>query len=418
MRLLRSVGLLLFVAAQAASAAENLAKPLAQSWDYAPAMKRVAARYHGRPGIVLHVGDSITYANPYGQWARAGAGQTAEDKAALAWMHAGADNDTDGWWLARFDHPDGGRSYTAASGMRADELLAGGKQNLPSLEKILKTYRPQIVVLMIGTNDASANRPLAAYEADLKKAASEILETNAICILSTIPPHPQHIKVAREYNDAIRRLAKDRELPLIDYEQEILRRRPKDWNGTLLGKDDVHPSVGIAPATPSSAPTAENLANSGYLLRGWLSVRKIGEVKRTVIDQTPPAKTGQKPAIRPAPKAPSNSERESLRLPVTRDTWFSNVGAEIDGNNGGASRLKVKSYQETVGDRRRSGSAARPYDSLRHAASPHGRQPAAAASDREQHLQRLGRRDRLGLRAASRQFVVSAQANSKRPLDQ
>lgn len=33
-------------------------------------------------------------------------------------------------------------------------------------------------------------------------------------------------------------------------------------------------------------------------------------------------------------------------LPVTRDTWFSNVGAEADGNNGGAPQLKVKSYQE------------------------------------------------------------------------
>ena len=31
---------------------------------------------------------------------------------------------------------------------------------------------------------------------------------------------------------------------------------------------------------------------------------------------------------------------------MTRDTWVSEVGAEADGNNGGASRLKVKGYQE------------------------------------------------------------------------
>jgi hypothetical protein len=31
---------------------------------------------------------------------------------------------------------------------------------------------------------------------------------------------------------------------------------------------------------------------------------------------------------------------------VTRDTWFSNVGPEADGNQGGAPRLKLKSYQE------------------------------------------------------------------------
>ncbi len=78
-----------------------------QPWDYARAMKQVAAKFRGRPGVVLHVGDSITYSNPYGQWARHGEGRTDEDRAALAWMHAGADDDTDGWWLAAFDHPDG-----------------------------------------------------------------------------------------------------------------------------------------------------------------------------------------------------------------------------------------------------------------------------------------------------------------------
>src|SRR5688500_10074315 len=44
----------------------------------------------------------------------------------------------------------------------------------------------------------------------------------------------------------------------------------------------------------------------------------------------------------PAP----NPNGETLRLPVTRDTCFPNVGAEANGNNGGAERLKVKSHQE------------------------------------------------------------------------
>lgn len=35
-----------------------------------------------------------------------------------------------------------------------------------------------------------------------------------------------------------------------------------------------------------------------------------------------------------------------LRIPVSRDTWFSTVGSEADGNTGGSSRLKVKSFQE------------------------------------------------------------------------
>ncbi len=313
-------------------------KPLPQSWDYAGAMKKVAAASHGRPGVVLHVGDSITYANPYSQWARYGEGKTDEDKAALQWMHAGANDDTDGWHLAIFDHPDGGRSYTACGGIRIDEMLAGGKNKMPPLDKILETYRPQAVVLMLGTNDASDGRPVAAYRADMARAVDLILDRGAVCILSTIPPHVGKPALAKIYNEELRKLAKDRGLPLIDFEREILTRRTDDWNGTLLNKNDVHPTADHGGATPHSAPTAENLRNSGYLLRGWLSVEKIAEVKKTVFDAV-----GSAPAAVAAVPPPSG---EAVKLPVTRDTWFSNVGVEADGNNGGADKLKLKSIQE------------------------------------------------------------------------
>ncbi len=262
-------------------------KPLAQVWDYKRAMKKVAEGFHGRPGVVLHVGDSIAYSNPYGQWARAGKGKTAEDVAVLTWMHAGADNDTDGWWLARFDHAEGGRSHTACSGIRADEMLAGGMRKMPSLAQMLDAYKPQLAVVMLGTNDVSANRPVDAFRKDMEKAVDLMLTRSVICIISTIPPHPGRPELARSYNDALRQLAKARELPLIDYEQEILERRLEDWNGTLLGKNDVHPTTGQEGVTPTSEPTTENLRRSGYLLRGWLSVRKIAEVKRTVLDGNP-----------------------------------------------------------------------------------------------------------------------------------
>jgi lysophospholipase L1-like esterase len=265
-------------------------KPLDETWDYAGPMTKVAAKFYGRPGVVIHIGDSITYSNPYGQWARAGQGQAAADKAALAWMHAGRDDDTDGWWLARFDHPAGGRSYTAASGLRTDESLAGGKQGMPPLAKILDRYRPQIVVYMLGTNDATAGRSQTDYRADIEKSLDLILDRRIIPIVSTIPPHPKQLGKSKAFNEALREIAKHRGLPLIDFEREILRRRPDDWNGTLLGKDDVHPTAEHAGVNAASAPTADNLRNCGCLLRGWLSVEKIAQVKRTVIDRLPSGK--------------------------------------------------------------------------------------------------------------------------------
>lgn len=260
--------------------------PGLQAWDYAPAMRQVAARFQGRSGVVVHVGDSLTYANPYGQWPRSGAGKTAEDEAILRWMHTGADDDSDGWWLARFDipAPDEGRSHTACSGLRVDELLAGGKKNLPPLRALLDSYRPQIVVFLIGSNDVSANRPTASYRADIERAIRLILDRGAICLLTTIPPHPGGLGLASSYNNALRELARSYRLPLIDLEREILSRRPRDWNGTLLERDDPHLSSTSDGVTAASAPTPENLASVGYLLRSWLTVRKLAEVRRTVLD--------------------------------------------------------------------------------------------------------------------------------------
>ncbi|HWE37653.1 MAG TPA: hypothetical protein VG406_13885 [Isosphaeraceae bacterium] len=47
-----------------------------------------------------------------------------------------------------------------------------------------------------------------------------------------------------------------------------------------------------------------------------------------------------------AAPAASADDARGLRLDVTRDAWFSEVGPEGDGSNGGAPRLKLKSYQE------------------------------------------------------------------------
>lgn len=259
---------------------------LPQGWDYTKAMKKLVAQGKeagAKEGVVLHIGDSITYANPYGQWARYGKGKTAKDKVILKWMHINANNNTDGWYLARVDRP-GGRSDTAASGIRIDQMLKGGKAKMPPLKDILEKYKPQMVVFMLGTNDASANRKVDAYIADMTKSVDLMLSRGVVCILSTIPPHPKKLELAKQYNIALRKLAKKKSLPLIDFEREILKRRPKDWNGTLLGKDNVHPTSKSGNTKASDAPTAQNLRNSGYLLRGWLSVRKIAEVKQRVID--------------------------------------------------------------------------------------------------------------------------------------
>ena len=98
----------------------------------------------------------------------------------------------------------------------------------------------------------------------------------------------------------MRALAQSRALPLIDYHREIVLRRPgTTWIGTLISTDGVHPTASGAGFTISSDPyaaggdpathtTGASLENVGYLLRSWLSVQKLKEVKRYVIDGTNP----------------------------------------------------------------------------------------------------------------------------------
>ena len=56
----------------------------------------------------------------------------------------------------------------------------------------------------------------------------------AMSILTTIPPRRGYVTKSSQYADAVRQIATDENVPLIDYNQEILTRRPTDWDGTLI----------------------------------------------------------------------------------------------------------------------------------------------------------------------------------------
>jgi hypothetical protein len=252
-------------------------KPLAEAWEYAPSMQQLAATFRGQPGVVLHIGDELLSANAYGQWARYGRGRTAAEIALLQQFHLDAKNSRDGWWLVRTPHFPGG-TYTACSTWRMDQLLHGGRSSFPRLATLLKEHEPQIVVLLLGRQDLAIGRKYDAYRADAERAVDTILAQRAICILCTLPPYAGNLELSAAYNRGLRELAAERKIPLLDFEREILTRRPEDWNGTLMNRNDYLPTVEQGAANPAAAPTAENLRESGYLLLGWLSTKKILEV--------------------------------------------------------------------------------------------------------------------------------------------
>jgi hypothetical protein len=255
--------------------------PIAEAWDYVTPMKKIAAKFRGKEGVVIHVGGSMTIANPYGTWARSGKGKTPADSAILKWMHTDAKDASDGWWLCRTELVMY-RAYTAESGLKSAMLFAGGKRGLPTLEKILGEYQPRMVTIECGIYDVEDGVSLDDYRQNMAKALDLILDRGAIPVLNTIPPFKAQSERTKQFNDALRRLAQERGIPVIDLEREILSRRPDDWFGTLVNR--IHLTASDGGGNPAAEPTAENLRKSGYQLRGWLTVRKVAEIKRRVLD--------------------------------------------------------------------------------------------------------------------------------------
>jgi len=265
-------------------------------WPWGPKMVQVAKQKKKMKGVVLHFGDSLTYANQATRWAwsvrwNKNGGYTDEDRALLEWTNVGVQEDPrNGWWLARVDAKDAngillGRSETAASGMQVDQFLAGGFCAMPPPLQILNTYYPQMVVICLGTNDVKNGRETAAIAADMEKLVDLCLREGAVPILSTIPPMGGPNSKVIELNAAYEALAKRKLIPLIDLYGEFVTRQPGNaWLGTLVDKDGVH----LTHEFTDGPATDENLKNCGYLLKCWLSVQKLKEVKAKVIDKAFP----------------------------------------------------------------------------------------------------------------------------------
>ena len=268
-------------------------------------MRKVAARFRGTPGVYLLLGDSLTYASQSTSWARAGRDQTPEEAAFLTWSHCGERDERDGWYLASVDVPTG-RSYTAASGVRADEYLRGGKGGLPPLAEIIEAYDPQIVLYLLGSNDIAAGRPVDRYIEDVEQAVDLLLENGTVVILSTLPPFRDRTAQVAAYNKAIRALARERRLPLLDLHAEMEARAGEAVEMCYLADDGIHLSAQPASEDDPAAPgpvDEENLAKYGYLLRCYLAVRKGMEVKDRVLDPVAASDHGD-PTEPPHERAP------------------------------------------------------------------------------------------------------------------
>ena len=236
-------------------AADRL-KPGKQSPGVLAAMKKVHAGFQGQLGRVAQFGDSITYSMAF-------------------WSPMSWDNperfikQDDGllkappklrWRDYVKGARDKGPKYANYSGWRVGQVLK-------SIDAVLERDRPEVAIIMIGTNDISGGSVPDSYRAGLEEVIRKCTTAHCVPILNTIPPRRGRDKAVDEANKIIREVAKQLQVPLGDFHAECLRRRPgKSWDGTLISRDGVHPSGG-----KSNDYNEDNLNTCGYALRNWVN---------------------------------------------------------------------------------------------------------------------------------------------------
>jgi lysophospholipase L1-like esterase len=245
------------------------------------AMKKVNAKFTGEQGTLALFGDSITESRAF--WFGLPLGRknaSAEMTRAFELVNNYMFEDC---WDRR------GPEY----GNMGMTTIRWAHQNV---DKWLKNLNPEVAMILFGSNDLK-DMGGQEYVKKTREVVQKCLDNGTVVILSTAPPTHGMAKKSAAFADAIRKIARELEVPLTDYHAEILKRRPDDWDGatdkfsqyqgydvlTLISRDGIHPSN---PQEYADDYSAEGLRNNGYALRSYLSLMKYAEV----IDKVLPGK--------------------------------------------------------------------------------------------------------------------------------
>ncbi|MBT3200623.1 MAG: hypothetical protein HN350_11980 [Phycisphaerales bacterium] len=285
----------------------NVVSAAEPSW--APAMKKVHAKFTGKPGTFAHFGDSITYSLAF--WS------------SLQWKpdNASSEFEASRQWVLKYMLKDCWRGWKGPKyGNLSGKTVAWANANVDGW---LKKLNPEVVLVMFGTNDLGGVS-VEKYDAGLRKLVKKCLANGSVVILSTIPPRSGRAEKAAQYADVARKIAKDMNVPLSDFHAEVLKRRPDDWDGsaakfkghktyevpTLIAGDGVHPSN---PKKWRRDFTEVGLKYNGFNLRSYITLNAYVEVMGAVLD------AGKKPAVK---KFVPVKKVVEATMPVIDKSWW------------------------------------------------------------------------------------------------
>ena len=243
-------------------------------------MRKVHARFTGTNGTLAQFGDSITVSMAY--WAPvAGTPKNMSSEAARA--HS---------MVKQYMKPHCWREWKGSQfGNDGSMTVRWAHQNVNDW---LKRMNPEAVIIMFGSNDVG-QMDAAEYETKTREVVRRCLTNGTVVFLTTMPPRSGYLDKARQFAEAARKIAGEEKIPLVDYFEEILKRRPLDWDGslpqfkgspgdeyqvpTLIARDGVHPSNSSRYVNDFSE---EALRTSGFSLRNHLTLLAYADVITSV----------------------------------------------------------------------------------------------------------------------------------------
>jgi hypothetical protein len=265
-----------------ARGADTPAKAPATQPAWVEPMRQVHAKFTGRRGTFAQFGDSITVTMAF--WAPLQfepKGLDADGAKDLKLVRDYMDKACWREWKGPKFGSEGGMTVRWAA---------------DNVDRWIKDLNPETALIMFGTNDLNGV-PLEEYTRLTREVVGKCLKNGTVAILSTIPPRSGKLEQARRYADAVRTIGRETNVPVEDYFEEVLRRRPDDWDGslprfkdpadrdeynvpTLISRDGVHPS---APKRYANDYSGEALSHHGYALRNVLTTRAYADVIRQVL---------------------------------------------------------------------------------------------------------------------------------------
>lgn len=255
--------------------------PAAEDKAWVEPMRQVHARFAGQKATFAHFGDSITVSMAF--WA------------SLYHDHRNMDSATQ----SDFDLVKGYMKEECWRQWKGDRFGNEGSMTirwaLDNVDRWLDDLKPETALVMFGTNDV-ASLGVDEYESKTREVVRRCLDRGTVVILSTIPPKHGADEKVREFVEAVRRIARQMRVPLCDYYEAVVSRRPDDWDGrlekfkavagdtydvpTLISRDGVHPSN---PKQWQGDYSAEGLRHNGFVLRNYVVLRCYAEVIREVL---------------------------------------------------------------------------------------------------------------------------------------